>query len=142
MTARREWPRPAIEIIPEGAEMKNYGFGARLRETRLRKGISLRRMAELIDVSSTYLSQVEQGKYSPLTASRMVRVADVFDEDAEYWIGLAGRIPDDMEPIIRQHPTMMPKLIRLAGQLPDQELSEAINDLQSRLNRSQALVDA
>ncbi|MGE3776318.1 MAG: helix-turn-helix domain-containing protein, partial [Pirellulaceae bacterium] len=37
-------------------------FGTYLREKRVAKGYSLRKFAELVDVSPTYLSQVEQGK--------------------------------------------------------------------------------
>lgn len=122
--------------------MRKHGFGARLRENRLRHGISLRKLAELIDVSPTYLSQVEQGKFAPPTANRMARVAEVFGDDADHWIGLAGRIPEDLEPIIRQHSTTMPELIRLAGQISDLEMVELIHDLQRRMACQPELVEA
>ena len=122
--------------------MKKYGFGKMLRDARLQRGFSLREFAEMLGVSSTYLSQVERGNFAPLTASKTARAAKLLVEDADYWIGLAGRIPEDLEPIIRRHPTTMPDLIRLAGQLPDEEITEALLELRDRLNASRALVEA
>jgi len=122
--------------------MKKYGFGKMLRDARLQRGFSLREFAEMLDVSSTYLSQVERGNFAPLTASKAARAAKLLGEDADYWIGLTGRIPEDLEPIIRRHPTTMPDLIRLAGQLPDEEITEALLELRDRLNASRALVEA
>ncbi len=46
-------------------------FGESLRERRLAKGYSLRKFAELVGVSPTYLSQVEQGNVVPPTAERV-----------------------------------------------------------------------
>lgn len=43
-------------------------FGQRLRERRIAKGYSLRKFAELVGVSPTYLSRVEQGNVDPPTA--------------------------------------------------------------------------
>ena len=97
------------------------------------KKFSLRDFAKLIDVSSTYLSEVELGNYDPPTACRVKRIAELLEEDVDHWIGLADRLPDDLEPIIRLHPTTMPKLIRYAGQLSEGELQYAIELLQKRL---------
>lgn len=122
--------------------MKKYGFGKMLRDARLQRGFSLRQFAEKLDVSSTYLSQVERGNFAPLTASKAARAAKLLGDDADYWIGLAGRIPEDLEPIIRQHPTTMPELIRLAGQISDLEMVELIHDLQRRMDCQPDLVGA
>lgn len=109
---------------------KKHGFGGHLRKARLNQGYSLRTFAKMLDVSSTYLSQVEQQKFPPVTASRAARIAEILGDDPDFWIGLADRIPEDLEPIIRRHPTTMPALVRLAGQLSDLEMAELIHDLQ------------
>ena len=119
---------------------EKHGFGGRLRKERLNHGYSLRKFAELLGVSSTYLSQVEQQRYAPVTASRAARIAEILGDDPDYWIGLADRIPEDLEPIIRRHPTTMPALIRIAGQLSDDELMDAISEVQVRCNESRTLV--
>jgi transcriptional regulator with XRE-family HTH domain len=43
-------------------------FGQVLREARLAKGITLRKFAEMVGISPTYLSQVEQENVDPPTA--------------------------------------------------------------------------
>ena len=96
-------------------------FGARLREKRLEKQITLRKFADMIGVSSTYVSQVEQGRYDPPTADRVRQIAEILGEDADLWIGLADRVPEDMEEIVKEHPKEMPELLRAArGLTPKQ----------------------
>ncbi len=96
-------------------------FGELLRERRIAKNFSLRKFAELVGVSPTYLSQVEQGNVDPPTAERVQRMAELLEENADEWIALAGRVPDDLPEII-QKLTEVPDLLRAvkglnAGQL-------------------------
>lgn len=97
-------------------------FGQILREKRVAKGYSLRKFAELIDVSPTYLSQVEQGKVeSPPTADRLKRMATVLDENADEFLSLGGRLSEDLPKIIQDSPTTIPELLRTTkGLTPDQ----------------------
>lgn len=50
-------------------------FGARLRELRKSKQLSLKQLADKADCSSSYLSMVENGKVDP-GISRLKRIAD------------------------------------------------------------------
>lgn len=107
--------------------MKNQPrtFGVLLRERRIAKGYSLRKFAELVDVSPTYLSQVEQGKVqTPPTTERVRRMADLLGENADEWIALAGRLSEDLPEIIRNQPTEMPVLLREASGLTAEQLRE------------------
>jgi len=88
-------------------------FGSRLREKRKEKRITLRTFAKMIGVSATYLSQVEQGRYAPPTAERVTRIAEIFGENSDEWVGMAGRVPVDFEDLIKSNPIEMPKLVRL-----------------------------
>lgn len=87
-------------------------FGDHLRELRTAKEISLRKFAEDVGVSATYLSQVEKGSADPPTAERVARMAELLEQDADELIALAGRIPDDLPEIIQQNPAEMSELIR------------------------------
>ncbi|WP_413431798.1 helix-turn-helix domain-containing protein [Crateriforma spongiae] len=110
-------------------------FGARLREKRLEKQITLRKFADMIGVSSTYLSQVEQGRYDPPTADRVRQIAKILGEDADLWIGLADRVPEDMEEIVKEHPKEMPELLRAArGLTPEQfaKLQQTIKRMKTK----------
>jgi transcriptional regulator with XRE-family HTH domain len=95
-----------------------------LRERRVARGYSLRKFAELVDVSPTYLSQVEQGNVMPPTADRVKRMAELLGENPDEWIGLAGRVPDDLPEIIQKQPTEMPELLREASGLTIEQLRE------------------
>lgn len=103
---------------------KRKTFGQLLRETRLAKGLSLRKFAELIEVSPTYLSLIEQEKVErPPTAERVRRMAEVLEEpNVDEWIALAGRIPEDVAGIVQSAPTDMPELLRAAKGLTADQL--------------------
>lgn len=109
---------------------KRKTFGQVLREKRLAKGYSLRKFAELIDVSPTYLSLVEQGKVErPPTAERVRRMAELLDEDVDEFIALAGRVPEDLPDIIRSEPGLMPDLLRGAKGLSKKQLEEVLEQM-------------
>ena len=97
-------------------------FGQVLREKRVVKGFSLRKFAEQVQVSPTYLSQVEQGNADPPTAERVRRMAELLGENADELIALAGRISADLPEIIQKQPTEMPQLLREASGLTPEQL--------------------
>jgi transcriptional regulator with XRE-family HTH domain len=101
---------------------KNDSFGQLLRDKRVEKGFSLRKFAELVGVSPTYLSQVEQGNAQPPTAGRVKRMAEILGENPDEWTALAGRVPDDLPKIIQNQPTEMPELLREASGLTAEQL--------------------
>lgn len=105
-------------------------FGQLLRERRIAKGLSLRKFAKLVKISPTYLSQVEQSNIDPPTTERVTRIAELLEENADEWIALAGRIPDDLPAIIHQQPTKIPELLREANGLTAEQLQKLI--LQAR----------
>jgi len=98
-------------------------FGQLLREKRVEKGYSLRKFAEKVGVSPTYLSQVEQGKVEkPPTSERVKKMAELLGENTDEWIGLAGRVPEDLSEIIQKQPTELPELLREASGLSAEQL--------------------
>jgi transcriptional regulator with XRE-family HTH domain len=99
-------------------------FGQALREKRLEKRFSLRKFAELVGVSPTYLSQVEQCNVMPPTADRVKRMAELLGENPDEWIALAGRVPEDLSEIIQQQPTEIPELLREASGLSADQLRQ------------------
>lgn len=96
-------------------------FGQLLRGKRIDKGFSLRKFAELVGVSPTYLSQVEQDNVDPPTADRVKRMAELLQENVDAWTALAGRLTEDLPKIIHEAPTAVPDLLRaLRGLTPEQ----------------------
>lgn len=98
-------------------------FGQLLREKRVAKGFSLRKFATLVDVSPTYISQVEQDNIDPPTADRVKRMAELLGENVDEWTALAGRMADDLPEIIRESPTAMPDLLRAVRGLNPEQLN-------------------
>ncbi len=110
-------------------------FGDVLRERRLAKGYSLRKFAELVDVSPTYLSLVEQNKVEKQpTAERVKRMAELLGENPDEMIALAGRVPGDLSGIIQSQPTQMPELLREASGLTSEQLKK-LTDQARKLKR-------
>ena len=116
---------------------KRRTFGRMLREARVAKGYSLRKFAEKVGISPTYLSLVEQGKVeSQPTAERVKRMAELLDENVDEWIALAGRVPEDVPGIIHKQPTEMPQLLREASGLTAEQLRKVTNQIR-RMKKKQ-----
>lgn len=114
-------------------------FGMTLRERRVAKGYSLRKFAELVGVSPTYLSLVERGEAeSPPTAERVRRMAELLDENADQWIALAGRMPEDVAEIIKKNPEGMPELLRAAQGMTAEELRRLTEQIRKKSGRGKA----
>jgi transcriptional regulator with XRE-family HTH domain len=101
---------------------KRQTFGQVLREARLAKGITLRKFAEMVGISPTYLSQVEHDNVDPPTAERVHKMANLLGASADEWTALAGRVPEDLPAIIQKQPTAMPELLREASGLTADQL--------------------
>src|SRR4051794_23139088 len=101
---------------------KPPSFGEVLRAKRLEAGHSLRKFAGLVGVSPTYVSQIEQCNVDPPTADRVKRMADILGANPDEWIGLAGRMPNDLPKIIQAQPTEISELLREASGLTVQQL--------------------
>jgi transcriptional regulator with XRE-family HTH domain len=96
-------------------------FGDVLREKRIARKFSLRKFAELVGISPTYLSQVEQSNVDPPTAERVQRMAELLEENPDELIALAGRVADDL-PAIIQAKTEVPDLLRAVRGLSAEQL--------------------
>lgn len=97
-------------------------FGQVLREKRMERGHSLRKFAKMVDVSPTYLSQVEQMNVDPPTSDRVRRMAEILGENVDEWMALAGRLSVDLPEIIHEEPTAVPDLLRAVRGLTADEI--------------------
>jgi transcriptional regulator with XRE-family HTH domain len=109
-------------------------FGRFVRDRRTAKDLSLRKFAELVGVSPTYLSQVEQGNCDPPTAERVRRMAEILGENADELTALAGRVPDDLPRLLQKQPARLAAFIREVSDLTADQL-EVLADQARRLRR-------
>ncbi|MEX1028266.1 MAG: helix-turn-helix transcriptional regulator [Candidatus Paceibacterota bacterium] len=102
-------------------------FGKALRAKRLERSFTLRKFAELVGVSPTYLSQVEQCNVMPPTADRVERMAELLGENSDEWTALAGRVPTDLAEIIQESPAELAALLRAARGMSSTQLLDLLN---------------
>ncbi|RIK77253.1 MAG: XRE family transcriptional regulator [Planctomycetota bacterium] len=108
-------------------------FGQRIRTLRIAKGYTLREFARLLDVSPTYVSQIEQDKFNPPAEERIVRMSALFGLDADELLAHAGRVADDLPAIIRREPRALATFLRTANGLSADaitRLTQQAQDLQ------------
>lgn len=99
-------------------------FGARLREKRLEQGMTLKDMAERLQVSAAYLSALEHGKRGAPSTGLVHQVCDV--------LGLIWDQAEELADLARlSHPRVT---VNTAGLSPGQtalanRLAQSIHDL-------------
>ncbi len=79
----------------------NQKFGAQLRELRKRAGLTLRELAEKVNVNFTYLSKIENGALPPPSEKVIRHLAEVLNYDKDELLTLAGIIPSDIAEILK-----------------------------------------
>ena len=103
---------------------RQEGFGAFIRRKREGKEIGLRKMAKMINVSATYLSQVERGMVSSLPTEDKVRaIAKIINWDADDLLARAGRVASDITDIIKRHPIEYSALLRMTKDLTAEDIT-------------------
>jgi transcriptional regulator with XRE-family HTH domain len=107
-------------------------FGETVRELRKKKGISLRRFAQKVDMSPTYLSKVERGEFKPPAEEKVMAIASALGEDPDELLALAGRVPSDVQDIIKERPREMASFLRAARKLPPEEINRLTQDAEKR----------
>jgi transcriptional regulator with XRE-family HTH domain len=111
---------------PESQE----SFGQTIRRLREAKGITLRKLAELLDVSPTFLSKIERDEPgSRPSEERIAVLAKLLDQDADEFLALAGRVSTELQQIILSQPKTYASFLRKAKDLPPQAVEEATRNL-------------
>ncbi len=86
-------------------------FGQILRGLRTRNGIGIKRLAPELQVNYTYLSKLENNEISP-SAELVTRVAEYFNYDRDALLLSAGKVPQEILDILREHPDEALKFLR------------------------------
>ena len=104
------------------ARSRKVNFGQFVRQLRTAKGITLREFARRLGVSPTYISQIEQGNFSPPAEDRVVHMAQILGQDADELLALGGRVADDLPEIIREQPRALASFLRTAKGLSAEDI--------------------
>lgn len=97
----------------------NPKFGKRIRKLREEKRkddptFSLRKFAEQVGISATYMSKVENGEFDPPRAEKIIRMAELLGVDPDELLALAGKMDPQLSEIIRGKPKAMADFLRTA----------------------------
>jgi len=111
-------------------------FGASVRAWREEKEIGLRRFADLVGMSPTYLSKIERDEFPPPGEEKIKSIAKALDRDADELLALAGRVASDLEEIIQQTPREMATFLRAAKGLDPKELEDLTRQIERKKKQS------
>ena len=75
-------------------------FGTTVRRLREEKKIGLRKFAQMVGMSPTYLSKVERDEFAPPAEDKVRAIADALGQDADELLALAGRVSAELADII------------------------------------------
>lgn len=107
-------------------------FGASIRTWREDKEIGLRRFADLVGMSPTYLSKIERDEFPPPGEEKIKAIAKELDRDPDELLALAGRVASDLEEIIQQKPREMATFLRAARGLTPKDIEQLTRQVERK----------
>jgi hypothetical protein len=107
-------------------------FGQTIRALREAKKLGLRRFAEMVGMSPTYLSKVERDEFAPPAEAKVIAIAHALGENPDELLALAGRVASDLPGIIRKHPREMASFLRAANGLSAAEIERLAKEAEKR----------
>jgi len=100
----------------------NKKIGEIIREIRNEKGISLRKLAEIVSVSNVSILYIEKGKIN--TSLPILKgIAKALNYNIDKLLALADMIDDDIRKIINKRPIVITDFLRVAKNLTNDEWS-------------------
>ena len=78
-------------------------FGTVLKKLRTKKGISIKKMAPEVELDYTYISKMENSKALP-SQKVVEKLSEYFQYDSDELTMMAGKIPEDIEHILKNNP--------------------------------------
>lgn len=112
------------------------GFGTYIRDRREElssargRRYTLRYVAGVIEVQSSYLSKVEREHVPPPSEATIKKLAVVLEEDEDLLLALAKKVPADIREIICSDPEFYCALIRNLESAPPEIVEKCIAVLQ------------
>ena len=90
---------------------KDFDFGHSLRIVRINQGLTIRKVAETVDVTATYISDIERGNNKPPNKQLMEKIFDALDlQDVKIKYHLydlaaekRGGVPEDIVEYIKKN---------------------------------------
>lgn len=104
-------------------------FGDRIRHLRRAKGLGQRAFAEMVGISHTYVSKIENEKldFGDYPSEDLIcKIAAALDANEDELLILAKKIPEHIKQRVLDHPDIFSRLARL----DDKALDRLLKDLE------------
>tara|TARA_B100001179_G_scaffold28808_1_gene17580 strand:- start:1173 stop:1544 length:372 start_codon:yes stop_codon:yes gene_type:complete len=122
----------------------NGKIGELIREIRNEKGISLRKLAEIVGVSNVNILYIEKGKIN--TSLPVLKgIAKALNYNIDKLLSFANMIDDDIKAIINKRPVLITEFLRAAKNFTNNDwkvLTEKILNNELELKTSRKLKNA
>lgn len=122
----------------------NGKIGELIREIRNEKGISLRKLAEIVGVSNVNILYIEKGKIN--TSLPVLKgIAKALNYNIDKLLSFANMIDDDIKAIINKRPVLITEFLRAAKNFTNNDwkvLTEKILNKELELKTSRKLKNA
>ena len=100
--------------------MNKITFGLLIRKLRKAKRLTLRELADFVDVSYVNIAHIENGR-SGASKKVLKQLAIALDYDVDKLLAASDAIGEDVEKIIRKIPSAVPDFLRTAKNLTKDE---------------------
>ena len=114
----------------------NKKIGEIIREIRNEKGISLRKLAEIVNVSNVNILYIEKGKIN--TSLPVLKgIANALNYNIDKLLALADMIDDDIRNIINKRPISITNFLRIAKNLTNDDwniLTKQVLNMNSKVS--------
>ena len=122
----------------------NEKIGELIREIRNEKGISLRKLADIVGVSNVNILYIEKGRIN--TSLPVLKgIAKALNYNIDKLLSFANMIDDDIKAIINKRPVLITKFLRAAKNFTNNDwkiLTERILNNKLELKSSRELKNA
>ena len=98
----------------------NKKIGEIIREIRNEKGISLRKLAEIVNISNVNILYIEKGKINT-SLSVLKGIASALNYNIDKLLSFANMIDDDIKAIINKRPILITNFLRVAKTLTNND---------------------
>ncbi|RDI37527.1 helix-turn-helix domain-containing protein [Falsibacillus pallidus] len=95
-------------------------FGNLLKSLRREHKITQRRLAELIGIDFTYISKIENGSMEPPAEDKIIKMAELFEENPEAMLLAAKKVPSTFRKTITENKNV-PMFLRSADRLTQEQ---------------------
>ena len=111
--------------------MGNKILGLLIRKLRKDKGLSLRKLAEKVDISFVNIAHIENGRV--VTSEEIIKqLAKALVYDVDKLLAAADSVIEDIKKIIKKMPTAVPDFLRTAKNLTEDEWKDLTDQIKNR----------